>query len=66
MGWVLAVIILLPFFATELFITILMAIFAVGFIVCLFIGSWANALGFLFVYVIVCFIADASKKGRIL
>lgn len=66
MGWVLAVIILLPFFATELFITILMAIFAVGFIVCLFIGSWANAIGFLFVYLIVCLIVDGSSRGKLL
>ena len=66
MGWVLLVIILLPFFATELFVSILIAVFAIGFIVCLFIGSWLNAIGFLFVYVIVCMIYDANKRGRLL
>lgn len=66
MGWVLVVILLLPFFATELFVSILMAVFAVGFIICLAIGSWLNAIGFLFVYLIVSLIADASKRGRLL
>lgn len=66
MGWVLAVIILLPFFATELFMTIMMAVFAIGFFVCLLMGSWLNAIGFLFVYLIVCLIVDGSSRGKLL
>lgn len=66
MGWILIFILLLPFCATEFFVTLLMGFFAVGFIVSLITASWGAMFGFLFVYLIVAMVSDAMKKGRIL
>lgn len=64
MGWIILVIILMPFFATEAFFSILMAIFAIGIFVCISMGEWLWLLIFIFGYFTFSLIVSGLDKGK--
>lgn len=61
MGWIILLLILLPFISLDAFFTLMMAVCGVGLLICLFLGSWLYAILFFILYIVACLFTGALE-----
>lgn len=61
MGWIILLLILLPFISLDAFFTLMMAVCGVGLLICLLLGSWLYAILFFILYIVACLFTGALE-----
>lgn len=61
MGWIILLLILLPFISLDAFLTLMMAVCGVGFLICLLLSSWLYAILFFILYIVACLFTGALE-----